>query len=760
LAAFGGVVLLVGSLILWVFAPKPAEANTVPVVSAGVSHTCALMPSGQVECWGYNNYGELGNGTTTLSTVPVGVAGLPPAVAVAAGSFHTCAIDTSGRAWCWGSNHYGALGNGTNTDSDTPVAVSGGLKFKQISAGGIEFDVGGTGVPGDFTCGVTKGGAVWCWGYGGNGQLGNGTDTSSNVPVQVTRISNAVQIAAGGLHACAALAGGTVRCWGLNSKGQLGNNSTAASDVPVVASGVSGATAVSAGSYHSCALLTSGGVLCWGDNEQGELGNGTVKNSHVALPVAGLAGSAQQITAGGYHTCALVDATETEVECWGEGRDGELGDGLLSEPPVAAPEPVFGVAGSPASGLGELPVQVAAGQEHTCAVISTGQVLCWGWNGKGQIGDGTEENRDLPTLVVGITTGPQQITEGGGAGCAVNQALGVQCWGSVDGNDFNPHTSAQTVTALPSGIAQVTAGDADGCALSTGGGLRCWGENFYGEVGDGSTTATPTPTGVKGLSSGVRTVSTGSSVTCANNAKHLSCWGYNANGQLGDGSSSNSDVPASVPLIAVQVSPADGHTCAVSTNANAFCWGANDYGELGDGTTNNSDNPVKVQGLPADPVQIAAGGGFNGNPAPADFTCVLLSTGGVYCWGYNGNGQLGDGTFTNSVTPVQVGLAGPAKQIVAGAYHACALLMTGAVQCWGGDLSGQLGDGGSADESSPVNVTGLSQVIQISANGAADSACALEATGAVSCWGDNTNDELGDGAAGGFSNTPQAVVGL
>jgi alpha-tubulin suppressor-like RCC1 family protein len=253
-------------------------------------------------------------------------------------------------------------------------------------------------------------------------------------------------------------------------------------------------------------------------------------------------------------------------------------------------------------------------------------------------------------------------------------------------------------------------------------------------------------------------------VTCAVIAKSnaLDCWGRNFNGQLGLGTTTDRYPPTQVPnMFALQVSNANAHTCAVVTTGGAYCWGADDFGELGDGSTSQSSNPVQVQGLPATPVQIAAGGAFDASFNNNDFSCGLLATGNVYCWGYGASGQLGDGVAANSLTPVQVALAGPAKQIVAGAQNACALLMTGLVQCWGADNFGQLGDGvGSGSQVSPVPVGGLSQVIQISQAGRSYSVCALTTTGVTYCWGDNTNDELGDGTAGGQANSPQPVQGL
>jgi alpha-tubulin suppressor-like RCC1 family protein len=733
------------------------------MVSAGVSHTCELQQGGLVKCWGFNGFGELGNGTTTNSTTPVPVTGMPAAASIAAGSFHTCAIDTTGAAWCWGSGHFGAIGDGKNANRVKPQAVSGNLLFSQLSLGGIQLS-GGSGDPGDFTCGVTQSrGNVYCWGENSDGQLGNGNTTNSNVPVLVTGLpSPAIQVAAGGLHACAVLQGGSVYCWGENNDGQLGNGKLKTSDSPVQAT-IGGATSVGAGTFASCALVSGGTMMCWGHNADGELGNGSTTNSKVPVAVTGLAGTVQQIAVGGYHTCALVQATGVEeVECWGEPTDGALGDGHFSEPAVTEPEPVLGMQGSAAGGGGVIPVQVATGQQHTCAVISTGQIYCWGFNGKGQVGDGTTQDRTLPTLVIGVTTGIQGIAAGGLEGCALNAALGLECWGADDGNDFNLHDSAQQVSSFTSGAAQLAAGDSDVCVTTSSDTLECWGSNDYGEVGNETTTPEPTPVVVFKLSSPVGSVTEGSNVTCATTSakKQLFCWGYGGEGSLGNGKTDNEDVPVKVGVLSIQESATDGHSCAISTNAKTFCWGDNHYGQLGDGTKKDSDDPVQVKGLPATAAQIAVGGAFNGGSDLGDFSCALLVTGEVDCWGYGEQGALGDGSFSNSTAPVKVKLSGPAKQVVTGGYSACALLVSGGVQCWGSDAFGNLGDGGNSDQDSPVNVSGLAGILQISTAGASNTTCSLDSSGNVKCWGDNSSDQLGDGTSGGDSNTPQPVTGL
>jgi alpha-tubulin suppressor-like RCC1 family protein len=552
---------------------------------------------------------------------------------------------------------------------------------------------------------------------------------------------------------------GAVRCWGTNFHGELGNNSTTSSNVPVQVFGLtSGVIAITAGVYHTCALLSGGAMQCWGANDRGEIGDGTTTQRHVPTPVIGLSTGVQQISAGGHHTCALANISVVRVLCWGDGIDGDLGDGKIGPHSVLQPQVVFGMTASGAGTPGPSPVQVAAGVSHTCAVLSTGQVECWGFNNPGSVGDGTSGlDRGLPTLVIGLTDGPQQVSEGEYEGCAITQSLDVSCWGKVDGTDFQAHTSAQPVTTLSGNTAQVAAGYFDACVQSVAGALRCWGHNDIGQDGDGTTSPNPTPQPVTNMASGVVSVSAREQSTCAVvQPNQLFCWGFGQDGQLGNNTRHDSDVPVQVSALGKQIS-ANGfeHACAIGTNAVALCWGSNHKGELGDGTTNASKIPIKVNGLPAGgPVQIAAGGGFS---------CGVVVSGRVFCWGDNSAGQLGNGsTVGSSPTPVKVQLSSGAKEVVTGRAHACALLTTGDVQCWGTNFQGELGNGSPVPNSNvPVTVSNLgSKAIAISSD--AESTCALLATSpqTVECWGWNAFDELGDGTSGGSSNTPQPVQGL
>ncbi len=227
-----------------------------------------------------------------------------------------------------------------------------------------------------------------------------------------------VAIAAGGYHTCALTGGGAVKCWGYNSAGQLGDGTRTDRTTPVDVLGLaSGVTAISAGYYHTCALMRLGGVKCWGANDFGQLGDGTHTSSATPVDAVGLATSVTAISAGGVSTCALTNADA--VWCWGNNSAGQLGDGTRT--PSSVPVAVSGLA----SGV----ETIAAGPDHACAVVGGGGVKCWGNNGGGQLGDGTHTTSATPVDVLGLASGVEAIAMGYGHTCALTAAGGVRCWG-------------------------------------------------------------------------------------------------------------------------------------------------------------------------------------------------------------------------------------------------------------------------------------------------------------------------------------------
>jgi alpha-tubulin suppressor-like RCC1 family protein len=331
---------------------QPASADTATAVTGGLPHTCALTTAGGVKCWGSNNQGQLGDGTTTQRLEPVDVSGLTSGVAaVAAGAYHTCAVTTTGGLKCWGYNNHGQAGDGTTDQRLTPVDVVGLTSgVAAVSAGYYH------------TCALTTTGGVKCWGYNQYGQVGDGTTDQRLTPVDVSGLTSGVAaVAAGQEHTCALTTTGGLKCWGLNGYGRLGDGTGDYRTTPVDVVGLtSGVAAVAPGNDHTCALTTTGGVKCWGDNEHGQLGDGTTTRRLTPVDVLGLASGVAAVAAGTEHTCAVM--TTGGLKCWGANYSGQLGNGTKTGPETCpgagacstTPVDVIGFAPS-VGGIAELP---------------------------------------------------------------------------------------------------------------------------------------------------------------------------------------------------------------------------------------------------------------------------------------------------------------------------------------------------------------------------------------------------------------------
>lgn len=380
----------------------PGLSSGIIAVSIGNQHTCVLNSASQVLCWGPNDNGQLGIGKSSYNEVnPVDPVGLTSGMAAMSFGFrHACALTTAGGVQCWGDNYLGTLGDGTNLIRGSAVSVTG------LSSGVAAVSTGYS-----HSCALTAVGGVKCWGANSDGRVGDGTTTNRNVPVDVSGLTSGVSaISAGNSHTCALTTSGGVKCWGQNIYGQIGDGSTTQRNSPVDVSGLtSGVSAISAGSSYTCALTTSGGVKCWGENGFGQLGDGTATNSLAPVNVGGLSAGVISVTAGWNHVCALM--TSGTVKCWGEtGCDGfgtqrnspvdvagigatvtsiSAGNAVTYAMTSAGSVKNWGW-GTPAkdtsSSLASGITKVFAGSSSACALTTGGGLKCLGDNQWGQLG--------------------------------------------------------------------------------------------------------------------------------------------------------------------------------------------------------------------------------------------------------------------------------------------------------------------------------------------------------------------------------------
>lgn len=561
--------------------PQSAGSNQVvglpaaTAMAAGDAHTCAILLNGTVRCWGANSSGELGYGTTGgFTNTPQVAAGLSNVTSIAAGQRHTCAVSI-GNVFCWGN---GTLNqNGSSGSRNTPTQVAGIANATQVVAGrahscarlssgqvmcwgnndlgrlGDEFaTLGSTALPvlvsgitdatalaagGDSTCALNANGRARCWGENGAGQLGVNATFQSSVPKRVAAISDAAQVATGYATACVRHANGTVSCWGLNDEKQAGfAGSSFYLSSPRPVEGLSSVVSISLGQRHGCALITNGSVRCWGANDYGQLANAVPAQSATPMTVPGIS-TATAITSGESHSCALL--SQGGIRCWGLNSSGQLGHASTVS---SSSNPVDVV------NLGGVATALAAGDEHTCAVVGA-NVRCWGKNSQRQLGNNTVVPSNLPVTVQSVA-GATAVYAGRNNSCALlaqPPANQIWCWGANDlfksffllsASDLDPINVTWLATRNP---AQLTLGPGHSCVRADDSSATCLGSNYSGELGVGTTAASTSTNAflyrVVGLGP-MAQIAAGNGFTCARKSDgSVWCWGAGDSGQLGDGHS-------------------------------------------------------------------------------------------------------------------------------------------------------------------------------------------------------------------------------
>lgn len=759
-----------------------------------------IVRDNRIQCWGENAAGQLTDGTTADSSSPGyireevdGAVSGPRQVAL--GSFHGCAAMRDNTAQCWGRNQSGQIGDGSTINQPTPVSV------KNSAGGAALTNVREVAVGQEHSCAMLTDGRVKCWSSTNQyGQSGDGTTSSRPYPVFVkspdgtTDLTGVKKLAANSWTTCALLTSNEVVCWGLGSQGQLGNGSRGVSSLPVpvqTAAGVNltGVTSIDVGFIHSCASTAGGAAYCWGDNGYRQIGDGSTSDQSYATQVKSIDGTTTlldvaQIAAGRLHSCARLNSGE--ARCWGTGR--RLGDNTTAT--SSLPVVVADGAGGALTGV----TSISAYEEETCVNTATGELRCWGLNSYGELGDGTTTARLAPVTVLDSAGtaplgGVESVHTGGRVSCA-SIAGDLLCWGGNSFGQLGTGTTSTTPSTLPVmtllqtsetilpelNVLASAGGEEHHCFITMDQRVKCWSQiNQYGEAGNGTMAPTPYPTYVKTPDgsadlSGVVQLSSNGWTNCAVlDSTEIVCWGLGTQGQLGNNTRAISSLPVFVQLGSGnltgvrQVNVGLLHACAVSEFNNVYCWGDNRFFQLGDGTSSDRLIPVLVKDV--------GGAGALGDIYKVEagrlHSCALKMSGQVVCWG---DGlSLGTGSTTDSSSPLFVkGIGGSGTltgvlNLSTYGQATSALLSNGEAVSWGLNSSGQLGDGTTSLRLTPVAIqdesggTNLSEIQEVAMG--ETHACALMADRSIMCWGNNASGQLGDGT---FNNSllPTPVFGI
>ncbi|MCC6629576.1 MAG: S8 family serine peptidase [Chloroflexi bacterium] len=618
-------------------------------------------------------------------------------------------------------------------------------------------------------------GYVATWGVNNYGQLGTGAPLGEGpnpTPGLVDGLGNVTAVVAGGGLTLALRADGSVWAWGWNDWGTLGDGTTVGRAVPMPVldpadpSGrLTGVTSLASTFNHTLALKRDGTLLAWGVNNHGQLGDGTTTDRKLPTPVldptdpTGRLTNVRAIAAGGNHS--LVVLKDGTVRAWGDHASGQLGTGQPA--PVCPPStdscrtlPVRVADPTDPSGALRRVKAVAAGLLHSLALMEDGRVLGWGRNREGQLGDATVVDRPFPVPVLSLDgrtplRGIASVSAGMHYGLALMTDGTVRAWGRNWYGQLGDTPAFTRPVAAPvkgpggvgvlRGVRKVVAGHEHALALLSDGRVVAWGSGVYGKLGDGTVPPMcPLPFTSPCRTAPVEVITVSKAIDIGAGGAHSAivstaapptrvAWAW---GAVADGQTA-----APAPVVGLKdvraLAVGERHALALTEDGGVWAWGANEHGQLGDGSTDGRSTPRRVAGLPII-YAIAAGAAHN---------LAMGTDGTVFAWGRNAEGQLGDGTTTDRPLPVRVSTLAGMSAIAAGG-HASLSLAGSRLFTWGANEHGQLGLGDTAARATPTLVGVFPRARGIAAGRA--HGLVLNADGTVMAWGANDRGQLGDGA--------------
>ncbi|WP_347358004.1 Calx-beta domain-containing protein [Bdellovibrio sp.] len=646
---------------------------------------------------------------------------------------HTCALASNGKMYCWGLNNTGALGQSNYRPSSSPLEVPLPASVTRIS------------VKYANTCAVLSTGALYCWGTGSQGSFPGagltGTNSTGNrwAPTQVTGMTSGVtDVGIGYVNSCA-VKSGALYCWGAKEYGLLGDPATTSSTtnpvaIPALSSGVE---KLAMGWVHAC-VLKAGVVYCWGENKNGEVGDGTISLVSTPKAVTGI-GTATDVWAGLYGTCAKNSSNQ--VYCWGNNGDYQIHSSSTAD--VSTPTLMAELAGAS---------EIAYGYQF-CATVS-GQLYCKGKNyfGESGINQPTGSSNVPLSPVVGASSGVTAVDVAHGAHTCFIRSGQIYCTGFSGfgqlGDQQALQSNAHVLSPDFTGASSISIFDEHACGIFNGA-VKCLGDNNQSKVGNLLTDRLYlAATDVKNMESGVTKIVTAPDGSCALQNGSVKCWGRSYIRASGS-TSGNPNTPVGLSTGATDIATSLGSNfvCAIASGK-LYCWGLLNHWEI-------FNQPINV--VSTNPVEITEAGSNNAKVSFGSYhACVLKTDKTVWCSGHNTNGQLGQGDTTHRPGLVQIpGLTG-VDEISTTNYGTCARVGTNLIKCWGS----YSGNGTTANAiAAPNEITGFTNITKI--QGGSSSHCMIS-NGAAYCWGFNRFDNhgLNDYLTNEFHYSPTALTTL